>query len=277
MSDALESAKQKAESTYNSAADHFDGEPLAFWDRYGTRTVERLRLRAGARVLDVCCGTGASALPAARAVSQGGSVLGVDLAERLLKIARAKANAARLTNIELRRGDMTALGFPDASFDAVVCVFGIFFVPDMERQVAELSRMLRPGGTLAITTRGPRWLAPGYETWRASVKRVRPDLHAAFNPWDRITTTDAVKQLFADAGIARVDVEPESGWQPLRSPRDFWSMVLGTGMRWTMDRMSVGESLEVEREVLEHLAAQHVERVETNVIYAAATKPTRRV
>jgi ubiquinone/menaquinone biosynthesis C-methylase UbiE len=75
MSDALEAAKLKAEKTYNAAVDKFDAEPLAFWDRYGRRTVERLKLRSGAHVLDVCCGTGASALPAAQDVGSSGAAI----------------------------------------------------------------------------------------------------------------------------------------------------------------------------------------------------------
>ena len=101
---------------------------------------------------------------------------------------------------------MTALGFPDRHFDGVVCVFGIFFVPDMEKQVAELWRMVRPGGQLAVTTWGPGIFSPAYEIWLDAVRRVRPDLYSAFNPWDRITTPDAVGELFADAGVLSVDV-----------------------------------------------------------------------
>lgn len=56
------------ETTYNAAADSYDHPANTFWDRYGRRTVDRLRLRRGDRVLDVCCGSGASALPAAEAV-----------------------------------------------------------------------------------------------------------------------------------------------------------------------------------------------------------------
>ena len=61
MPDPLETAKAKAAATYNAAADHFDDAPLAFWDRYGRRTVERLGLAEGALVLDAGCGSGASA------------------------------------------------------------------------------------------------------------------------------------------------------------------------------------------------------------------------
>jgi len=153
--------KLKAATTYNAAADHFDDVPLGFWERTGRRTVELARLKPGENVLDVGCGSGASALPAAEQVGPQGQVLGVDLAERLLAIAGDKAASRGLGNIRFETGDMTSLGFPDGHFDAVICVFAIFFVPDMVRQVRELWRMVRRGGRLAITTWGPRVLEPG--------------------------------------------------------------------------------------------------------------------
>ena len=75
MSDPLAAAKLKAETAYNAAADYYDAEPLGFWARYGRRTVERLRLRHGARVLDVCCGSGpvpSEPSPCARARGSSG-------------------------------------------------------------------------------------------------------------------------------------------------------------------------------------------------------------
>ena len=270
MGDALEAAKLKAEKTYNAAADEFDAEPLAFWDRYGRRTVERLTLRRGANVLDVCCGTGASALPAALAVGSEGTVIAVDLAEELLKLGRAKAQAAGLRGVEFRRADMTALGFSDRHFDAVICVFGVFFVPDMEAEVAELWRMVRPGGKLAITTWGPGIFAPAYEIWLAAVRRVRPDLYSAFNPWDRITTPEAVRKLFVDAGVPHAEVVAEEGYQALRTPEDFWTIALGSGLRWTIDQMGTEAASEAKQEILDALSARRIERVETNVIYAVA-------
>jgi ubiquinone/menaquinone biosynthesis C-methylase UbiE len=115
-----ESPGLKAAVTYNAAADHFDDVPLAFWDQFGRRTIERLALASGASVLDVGCGSGASAIPAAVAVGSQGRVLGVDLAQRLLELARVKARQLQLHNIEFRLADMESLGFPDATFDAVV-------------------------------------------------------------------------------------------------------------------------------------------------------------
>ena len=116
-------------------------------------------------------------------------------------------------------------------FDTVVCVFGIFFVPDMETQVAELWRMVRPGGQLAITTWEARFWSPAYEIRLEAVRRVRPDLHTAFNPWDRITTPEAVRQLLHAGGARSVEVAAEGGYQALRTPEDFWTMALGSGLR----------------------------------------------
>ena len=87
-------AKLKAQKTYNAAADLFDAHPLGFWARYGERTVARLHLNDGATVLDVACGSGASALPAAAAVGPTGRVIGVDLAENLLSLAYRRLTSA---------------------------------------------------------------------------------------------------------------------------------------------------------------------------------------
>ena len=272
MSDPREGARQKAEATYNAAADHFDGAPLAFWERYGSRTVERLGLPRGAHVLDVACGSGASALPAARAVGPEGHVIGADLAEELLKLGQAKAAAAGYGWLEFRRGDMAALGFPDRHFDAVVCVFGIFFVPDMEAQAAELWRMVKRGGQLAVTTWGPEFWAPAYQIWLDAVHRHRPDLDSAFNPWDRIATPGTLARLLTDAGIKGARILAEEGYQPLSEPADFWTIALGSGLRWTIDRMGPETSAVVRDEIIRELATRQIDHIKTNVIYAIARR-----
>jgi ubiquinone/menaquinone biosynthesis C-methylase UbiE len=265
-------AKLKAEATYNSAADHFDDDPLAFWDRYGRRTVERLSLARGSSVLDVGCGSGASAIPAAINVGPQGRVTGIDLAERLLGIARSKSVAQNLHNIDFLRADMMTLGYPNASFDAVISVFSIFFVTDMVAQVHELWRVLRPGGRLAITTWGPRMFEPGSQAFWSAVKASRPDLVATVSPWERITRPDALRQLLSESGIEGAEITPEEGEQPLQSVEDWWTIVLGSGYRWTVQQMTDGERVRVRASNLKTLQDSDTTCVETNVIYAVAQK-----
>jgi len=76
MKDRVIEAKRKAKETYDSASDYIDHRALGFWAKYGRETVERLSLRPGSKVLDVCCGSGASAIPAASIVGCGGRVIG---------------------------------------------------------------------------------------------------------------------------------------------------------------------------------------------------------
>jgi demethylmenaquinone methyltransferase / 2-methoxy-6-polyprenyl-1,4-benzoquinol methylase len=113
----------------------------------------------GDRVLDACCGTGDLALAAVRA---GGRVTGLDFSERMLERARRKSG-----EIEWLRGDVLALPFEDGAFDAATVGFGVRNLEDLERGLAELRRVLRPGGRLAILeiTRPRGVLAPFYKLW----------------------------------------------------------------------------------------------------------------
>jgi ubiquinone/menaquinone biosynthesis C-methylase UbiE len=267
-----EDAKRRAAATYNAASDVYDDTANSFWDRFGRRTIERLDLKPGSRVLDVCCGSGASAIPAAEVVGPQGSVLGIDLAENLLALARAKAAQRGLTNVDFRAGDMLALDLPDASFDAVVCVFGIFFVPDMTSAVRELWRLVRPGGLLAITTWGPRWLEPMSSAFWNAIRDERPDLYRGFNPWDRISYPDEVRALFTATGIHDADIVAESETHPIPSPDDWWAAVLGTGYRSTIDALDPAARERVRQQNLDYNREHGVREIEANVVYAVAKK-----
>jgi len=126
--------------------------------RWRRRTAEAV-VRAGDRVLDACCGTGDLALADERA---GGTVTGLDFSERMLERARKKSDS-----VEWVQGDALALPFPDASFDVVTVGFGVRNVSDLEGGLAELRRVLRPGGQLGVlditTPRGV--LRPFYSVW----------------------------------------------------------------------------------------------------------------
>jgi demethylmenaquinone methyltransferase / 2-methoxy-6-polyprenyl-1,4-benzoquinol methylase len=125
------------------------------WRRVTARSV----VRQGDRVLDACCGTGDLALAGERA---GGRVVGLDFSERMLERARRKSRT-----IEWVRGDLLALPFPDASFDAATVGFGVRNLEDLEGGLRELRRVLRGAGRLAVLEiTQPRGIAaPFYRLW----------------------------------------------------------------------------------------------------------------
>jgi SAM-dependent methyltransferase len=115
------------------------------------RLVESADLRAGDRVLDVATGTGNAAIAAARC---GCRVAGVDYVDALLERGRERAAAEDLT-VTFTEGDAEQLPFPDASFDAVLSCVGVMFTPDHEQAAAELVRVCRRGGTIALANWTP--------------------------------------------------------------------------------------------------------------------------
>jgi demethylmenaquinone methyltransferase/2-methoxy-6-polyprenyl-1,4-benzoquinol methylase len=173
--------------------------------RWRSVTVERV-VRRGDRVLDACCGTGDLAVAALRAGA--GHVVGLDFSESMLGRARRKEPA-----IEWVRGDVLALPFEDASFDAATVGFGIRNVEDVEAALRELRRVLRPGGRLGILEiTSPRGaLAPFYRVWLDRVVpllgRVLPGGSAyTYLPASvrRFETPEALAEALARAGFGEV-------------------------------------------------------------------------
>jgi SAM-dependent methyltransferase len=122
--------------------------PVAEWE---LRLVDLAGVR---RALDAGCGTGAFLLPLARRLAaQGGSVVGLDLSEGTLGQARTRAREAGLS-VDCVLGDVEALPFEDGSFDLVLANYMLYHVPNVALAIAELRRVLRPGGTLLVATNG---------------------------------------------------------------------------------------------------------------------------
>ena len=230
--------RNRAAATYNAAADTYDSAANTFWERFGRRTVERLQLRPRMRVLDVCAGSGASAIPAAESVGATGTVVAVDAARTLLSLLERKARSRQLDHVHVVAGDLVNLGVAESAFDAVVCVFGIFFVSDMERAVRELWRSVRPGGQLAVTTWGANVFEPMDSQFWDAVREERSDLYKAFNPWDALSDVSALTELLSNAGVPDPRIEAEVGMHAIPSPDAWWALVMGSGYRGTIERMS---------------------------------------
>jgi len=121
------------------------------------RLVKFANARADQNVLDVACGTGVVAITAARI---GAHVFGIDLTPELLKRAHENARIAKV-EIDFREGDVEALPFDDARFDVVLSQFGHMFAPRADVAIAEMLRVLKPGGTIAFATWPPELLSGG--------------------------------------------------------------------------------------------------------------------
>ncbi len=199
-------------------------------------------------------------------------MLGVDVAAPLLELARTRAARDGLANIEFRQGDAISTGLPDGIYDAVVCVFGVFFAADMAAFAAEMWRLVRPGGKLAVTTWGPSLFEPANQYFWAAVREVEPSLFKAFNPWDEITTPQALDELLALAGVPNPMAVAVPGQHQLGHPDDFWDVVLGSGYRATIDALSQSQRDRLRDRLLSELRAHNVTELRTDVVYGSADR-----
>ena len=141
---------------WDRAAGRYDAswrDPLAVAQR---ELLRKLQVRAGECVLDVACGTGHLACELGRLVGPAGKVVGVDLSQEMVDIATSRAREKALPHVAFTRMDAQSLAFDAASFDVVLCCFGLMYVPDAERALAEIRRVLRPGGRVGIAVWGER-------------------------------------------------------------------------------------------------------------------------
>ena len=261
--------KDRVVASYTAAADHFD--TLPFWHEYGRRTVERLALAPGGRVLDLCCGTGAAALPAARMVGPTGTVLGVDLTPSLVERARALAAAEGLSHAHFAVGDVEAVRFAPGSFDAVLSVFGIFFADDMPGVLGRAWSWLAPGGRLAITVWGEVVLAPGEPLFWDAVRREDPSLEP-ISPAEQLTRPEELHALFLEAGLPSPEIVIERWRMPLASPEAFWPVILGTSNRGVFDALPPASQARVQAFVDDELRRRAVQGLDMEALIAVAEK-----
>jgi SAM-dependent methyltransferase len=182
----------------------------------GERVVARAGVEPGMRVLDVACGTGNAALPAARA---GAAVTGLDLVPKLLDVGRQKAADAGV-EIEWVEGDAEELPFDDASFDRVFSTFGHMFAPRHRRTADEMARVCREGGVIAICCWTPEGTAGDVSAAGASYMPPPPDFAEPPILWG---AEDHVREMFPDA--AGFDFERHSAtieWDSTRGWADYF-------------------------------------------------------
>lgn len=171
--------------------------------------LEIAHLSAGQKVIEVACGTGMVTARAARMVEPGGSVLATDLSGRMVERAHVRCLEAGIECVATTRMDAQKLDVADGAFDAAVCALGLMYVPDTRAAVAEMARVVRPGGTVAVTVWGERKHCGWAEIFPIVDQQVASEVCPMFFG---LGTPGALKSQFEEAGL--VDIE-EVRWREI--------------------------------------------------------------
>lgn len=219
-------ATQHVEKNFSSnAAENYErffvpsiGEPVA------RDLIKQAGLRPGERVLDVACGTGVVTRMASEQVGATGSVAGLDIEKGMLAVARKVSPAS----IEWYEASAENIPVADTALDVVLCQLGLQFVPDQEKALKEMYRVLMPGGRVLLNVPGPA--SPMYETLiEALEKYINPQAAGFVRRVFSLHHPHEIRQLMTAAGFSKVSIDTKKKTFTLPAPEDFlWQYVHST-------------------------------------------------
>jgi ubiquinone/menaquinone biosynthesis C-methylase UbiE len=275
--DPMDELQRKAllKETFDTVAEGYDNKALRFFPDSAANMAGLLELRGDEQVLDVACGTGHAALAVARRLPRG-RVTATDFSHGMLEQARRKAAASNIVNIEFLERDMTALGFPLASFDIAICSFGIFFVEDMDRQLSHIASVVKSGGRVMISSFVENYFSPLKEMFSARIESFGVAPHP--QTWKRIANEEGARALFTRAGMRNITITKKNVGYYLSSAEDWWDIVWNAGLRRMVTRLKPEDQVRFRQEHLQEIEALRTGQgiwLDVGVLYTTGTKPAK--
>ncbi|HEX5093658.1 MAG TPA: methyltransferase domain-containing protein [Burkholderiales bacterium] len=204
MTQALRSEDARGQVRASAAEVYDEFFVPALFAEWAPRVLEAARVARGRQVLDVACGTGVLALAAA---ARGAAVTGLDMNPGMLAVARRHRS-----DVAWREGRAESLPFEDASFDAVLCQFGLMFFEDRVAALREMRRVLRPGGRLVLAVWATLAETPGYAAMVELLRRLfgEETAGALYAPYS-LGDEQVLHGLLSQAGMPQASIETREG------------------------------------------------------------------
>jgi SAM-dependent methyltransferase len=142
----------------------------------------------------------------------------------------------------------------------------------LQGAIRELWRLVRPNGLLAITIWGRGLFEPADAIFWEAVRREDHELYRSIKPWSKIFEPDPLRALLRESGVSDPEAVAEPGWHPLQAPEDWWTIVLGTGYRSTVDALSPANRERVMNASIDGVRRAGIRQIRTDVVYAKARR-----
>jgi SAM-dependent methyltransferase len=218
------------------------------------RMVDALALQPGQRVLELAAGPGDTGFMAAELVRPGGTLICSDGAEAMLAVARERAAAQGISNVEFHQFDLEWIDLPTADVDAVLCRWGIMLVVDSEAAAQEIRRVLKPGGRTAIAV----WDEPVRNPWTTITSKALIELGFAAPPEPdepgmfKLAGDGVLRELLQSAGMIDVRVTPVAMERRFDTVDQYLAETLAISPRFrsTYRELDVEQQLAIKRRIV---------------------------
>ena len=249
MNDDAEARKAQMRAIFDRLAPEYDAAGPGCFAYFGRRLVQEVGIERGQRVLDVASGRGAVLFAAAEQVGPTGTVVGIDLAEGMVRATNDEASRRGL-GAPVRVMDAERLDFPEATFSRVLCGFGLMFFPHLDRALSEFRRVLEPGGRIGIST---------WQVSQADDVRVVLDDLGLGGPGEPgwITDPDELVGLLKRAEFSDVKVKLDSNTFRYADLDEYWQTARGTGQRRRLDVLKPEETERVRAALADRVKRNH--------------------
>ncbi len=256
---------------FDAAAADFTELATYLWDPIGEATVAAAVPSTGQRVLDACCGAGASVIPAARLVGADGLVDAVDVSASM--IAELRRRSATLPQVHAHQADVMA--WEGTGYDVVQCALGIFFFPDMAAGTRRLIGMAT-GGRVAFTIwRGDAMAAAGKHLGLAVAEAKDTDPPGEREPhlFDRVNQPDTYATWLTELGLSDVDVSVHE-LSLTMTEHLAWLVVLGSGYRAALGGQDPDTVARVQDGYLTRLRQAGIDTLDATTLIGVGTVPS---
>jgi ubiquinone/menaquinone biosynthesis C-methylase UbiE len=257
------------------ATRYADGAPLRA--SLQAALLDAARLAPGEHVLDLAAGPGLLARDAARQVLPDGWVLASDIAESMLAEGQRRAADEGLPDLLAAACDAEHLSFADARFDAALIGLGLFIFPEPEKALAELHRVVRPGGRIALSVWGPREAVPLIARAQDCIARLLPAPKVPRPSVFRLGEADALAGLLGKAGFSDVNIMPHTFTCSFTSADNYWQafLDLAGGAAESLSRLPEAMQDRLRAEVASEIASHREANgfaIESTVLIATARR-----
>lgn len=253
--------KNWVKNVFDRASSSYGEKGCSFFEYFGERLAALANPSNGNQILDIATGKGAVLFPAAKLVGAQGYAIGIDLSPKMIEEAAKKAS---FPWIELQQMDAEHLLFPDQFFDNVFCGFALFFFTHITQALSECRRVLKPHGSLAVSTFSKRapldlWISERVKEYGVSVELAQTSIN-------RIS--DLQKHL-TNAGFSHIETSEESKVFWHESAEDWWNSLWTHGIRSRLEKLDPKDLERLKKEAILHAGSGKVSE-ERHVIYAIA-------